>query len=99
MFLHSHTDALVPWLFANQQHGRSLKFRPRTRKLTLSVLRILHVVVVCFLFKLTFPKRYFKNTSRASNSLDPDQVRRFVGPDLSPICLQRLSADDNNVGR
>ena len=27
-----------------------------------------------------------------SNSLDPDQARRFVGPDLDPNCLQRLSA-------
>ena len=29
-----------------------------------------------------------------SNSLDPDQARRFVGPDLGPNCLPRLSADD-----
>ena len=29
-----------------------------------------------------------------SNSLDLDQVRHFVGPDLGPNCLQRLSADD-----
>ena len=28
-----------------------------------------------------------------SNSLDPDQDRHFVGPDLGPNCLQRLSAD------
>ena len=28
-----------------------------------------------------------------SNGLDPDQDRRFVGPHLGPICLQRLSAD------
>ena len=32
-----------------------------------------------------------------SNSLDPDQARLFVGPDLGPNCLQRLSAD--NIGR
>ena len=33
-----------------------------------------------------------------SNSLDPDQARRFVGPDLGPNCLQRLhvSADDKS---
>ena len=31
-----------------------------------------------------------------SNSLDPDQARHFVGPDLGPNCLQRLSADDNS---
>ena len=28
-----------------------------------------------------------------SNSLDPDQARRFVRPDLGPNCLPRLSAD------
>ena len=28
-----------------------------------------------------------------SNSLDPDQARRFVGPDLGPNCLPKLSAD------
>ena len=29
-----------------------------------------------------------------SNSLDLDQARHFVGPDLGPNCLQRLTADD-----
>ena len=29
-----------------------------------------------------------------SNSLDPDQARHSVGPDLGPNCLQRLLADD-----
>ena len=29
-----------------------------------------------------------------SNSLDPDQARQFVQPDLGPNCLPRLSADD-----
>ena len=28
---------------------------------------------------------------RVSNSLDSDQDRLFVGPDLGPNCLQRLS--------
>ena len=28
-----------------------------------------------------------------SNSLDPDQDRHFVGPDLGPNCLQRLPED------
>ena len=32
-----------------------------------------------------------------SNGLDPDEARRFVGPDQGPNCLQRLSAD--NTGR
>ena len=34
------------------------------------------------------------NTFRMSNSLDPDQARRFVGPDIGPHCLPRLSADN-----
>ena len=32
-----------------------------------------------------------------SNSLDPDQTGHFVGPDLGPNCLQRLSADDQKM--
>ena len=31
-----------------------------------------------------------------SKSLDPDQARHFVGPDLGPNCLQNLSADDTS---
>ena len=34
-----------------------------------------------------------------SNSLDHDQARRFVGPDLDPNCLPRLSADDTGRQR
>ena len=35
----------------------------------------------------------FFNTIWVSNSLDPDQTRHFVGPDLGTNCLLRLSAD------
>ena len=35
----------------------------------------------------------FLITIRVSNSLDLDQARLFVGPDLGPNCLQKLSAD------
>ena len=38
----------------------------------------------------------FRNTIRVSNSLDPVQARNFVGPDLGPNRLQRLSADDTS---
>ena len=31
-----------------------------------------------------------------SKGLDPDQDRRFVGPDLGSKCLQRLSADNKS---
>ena len=37
------------------------------------------------------------NTIRVSNSLDPDQAGLFIGPDLSPNCLQKISAD--NISR
>ena len=46
-----------------------------------------------------FEKKYFKNTIRVSNSLDPDQARQNVGPDLGPNCLQILSADDTGRQR
>ena len=36
---------------------------------------------------------------RVSNSLDPDQARHFVGPDLGLNCLQRSSADDTSRQR
>ena len=40
-----------------------------------------------------FLKNSFRNIIRVSNSLDPDQAQCFVGPDLCPNCLQRLSVD------
>ena len=51
---------------------------------------ILNVLIVClFLEEITFPKRtFFRNAIRASNSLDPDQVPYFGGPDLGSKCLQ-----------
>ena len=44
-----------------------------------------------FFSKSTLSKNSF---IRVSNSLDPDQARHFVEPDLGPNYLQRLSADD-----
>ena len=44
-----------------------------------------------------FSKNSFRNTIRVSNSLDPDQARQNVGPDMGPNCLQKLSADDNKI--
>ena len=43
-----------------------------------------------------FIKNSFRNTIRVSSSLNPDQARYFVKPDLGPNCLQRLSADDTS---
>ena len=54
----------------------------------------------CFSFfsKLSFSKIHFRNTIKMSNSLDADQDRQTVGPDLGPNCLQRLSEVDKNRG-
>ena len=52
--------------------------------------------ICCLLtfFQIDFFSNKIENTIRVSNSLDPDQARHFVGPDLGPNCLQRLSAVD-----
>ena len=51
--------------------------------------------VVCRFFQY----QLIRNTIRVSNSLDPDQTRHFVGPDLGPNCLQMLSAGDTSRQR
>ena len=51
------------------------------------------------LLKSTFSKNSFSNAIKFSNSLDPDQAQCFVRPNLSPDCLQWLSAQRvNHVG-
>ena len=44
-------------------------------------------------FKIIFLKKFFQKYHQSVNSLDPDQARYFVGSDLGPKCLQRISAD------
>ena len=39
------------------------------------------------------------NTIRVSISWDPDKIQHFVGHDMGPNRLQRLSADDTNRQR
>ena len=49
-------------------------------------------VVVCWLFsKKKISNNSFRTTIRVSKSLEPDQGQHFVGPDLGPNCLQRLT--------
>ena len=43
--------------------------------------------------KSTFSKNSFRNIIRVLNSLDPNQALHFVGPDLGPNCLQRLTTN------
>ena len=45
---------------------------------------------------LFFFKTNLSGIPSVSNSLDQDQARRSVGPDLGPNFLQRLSADDKS---
>ena len=53
--------------------------------------------LLIFLPKSFFQKKSFRNIIRVSNSLGPGQARHFVGPDLGPNFLQRLSADDTST--
>ena len=52
-----------------------------------------------FIQNQLFREKIFQKYIRVSNSLNHDQVRRFVGHDLGPNCLQRLSADDTRMQR
>ena len=63
------------------------------RELTLFCMLFRHLLI--YLKKIFF-ENSSRNTIRVSNSLDPDQARHFVGPDLGPNCLQILSADDTS---
>ena len=55
----------------------------------------MHFVVFRFFFKIIFFEKYFQEYHQ-SNILDPDQAQLFVGPDLGPNCIQRLSSDDTS---
>ena len=55
------------------------------------------MIFVKTVFKIiTIFNKFFEEvvTIRVSNSLEPDQDRCSIGPDLDPSCLQRLSAED-----
>ena len=53
--------------------------------------------MLIFFSKSTFLKNSFENIIRVANILDPDQALYFVGPDLGPNCLQKLSAGDTSM--
>ena len=45
--------------------------------------------------KLIFDfEKFLQDYRQSGKHLDPEQARRFVGPDLDPNCSQKLSADD-----
>ena len=47
-----------------------------------------------FSFQNKLFRKILSGIPSVSNSLDPDQARHFVGPDMDPNCLQGLPADD-----
>ena len=49
---------------------------------------------IYFIEEVSIP---FRDTIRVSNSLYSDQARNFVGLDLDPNCLHRLSGPDNKL--
>ena len=46
-----------------------------------------------------FEKLFFRNNIRMSNSLDPDQDRHSLFPDLGTNCLQRISVKNWPLAR
>ena len=52
-----------------------------------------------FFSNLLFQKILSRIPRRVSNSLDPNQARQNVGPDLGPNRLQGLSAGDTSRQR
>ena len=66
-------------------------------------LLILHTILSSADFFSSKMNFFFQNNfleyHQSDKQFDPDQFRRFVGPDLGPNCLQRLSADDTGRER
>ena len=51
--------------------------------------------IMLIYLKTNLFEKFFCNTSIVSYSLDPDQARHFVGPDLVPSSLPKISADNS----
>ena len=92
------------FLFQSPVIGNALPYDKHSSHNTQVVSSYLSACWVLFMLLLSsaeffqdkhFQKKSFGNTIRVTNSLDPEQDRRFVGPDLGTNCLQRLSADVN----
>ena len=50
-----------------------------------------------FFQSILFLQNSFRNAIRVSNSLDSDQARHYVRPDLRSNCLQKLSVEDTRT--
>ena len=49
-----------------------------------------------FLCRFFSAKKVFQEYNHQCHSLDSDRGGHFVGPDLGPNCLQRLTAEDKS---
>ena len=69
------------------------------------LLFIFWLILHADLFQFLFLKKSFRNTFRESNGLNPDQDRRFVGPDLvQTVCkayqqMVKIAATCHSVKR
>ena len=64
---------------------------------TCNVVLFAFLLSASFFPKINAFKEFFnKYNIRVSKSLNPNQVKHFISPDLGPNCLQRLSADESN---
>ena len=86
----SHWLKVQPRWFKNYIFAKKVFF-DHLLDFRILLLLFLHTLLLCHICTLWMLDLF--NTIRVSNSLDPDQARHFVGPDLGPNCLQRLSAD------
>ena len=92
-------------LFKNSEHDQEIPqlqtadkpMAPRGRATHTTINSACCVILHNFFFffsKFFFFFKIFFQTIRVAKGLDPDQEWRSLGPDLGPICWQRLSADD-----
>ena len=63
------------------------------------MVHFLHILSSVDFFQHQFFFKILSGIPSVSNSLDPDQARHFVVPDLGQNCLQRLSADNTRKQR
>ena len=57
----------------------------------------MHLLLSADFFQNQLFQKTLPGTLLMSNCLDPDQDRQYVGPDLGPDCLQRLSISRRHV--
>ena len=59
----------------------------------------MHFCCLLIFFQNQRFRKILSGIPSVSNSLDTDQARHFVGPDLNPKCLQKLSAGETRRQR